>query len=346
MRPIARPALILSILLGAACSGGTPSAASSAAPSVPSVEQIGETLGTVNGLPIGTKEFDIAASKKAGREDLDDNQRGQVMQELVGDKLLYQEALRRGIDRDPKIQKMIVNTLLKDAVYNSIRTSDIADAELNAYFDEHKDDFVVPEKIQIKRILLKAEAGEDPAATRARAEKVLAEVKAAPDDFRNAAVKYSQDQYGRRGGDLGFLTMEGKPGVDPKIVEQAFTLEKGAISDLFETSDGWNIVTVPNKRERVERTFDQMKGSVLRKVKSDRYKKLQTEFVAKLRQGAVVELDDARVKAHKIEYVRPIGPPGAKIEVPGMDEDAPRLPGGEGDEAPAIPPSPTVPAPE
>ena len=100
------------------------------------------------------------------------------------------------------------------------------------------------------------------------------------------------------------------------MVTEAFKLEKGAVSPPFKTAQGWNIVYVPNRRERVERTFEQMRGSVLRKVKSDRYKSLYEGYVSTLREGATISVDTARVEAHQVE-----GPSRPALQAPGDDPD-------------------------
>lgn len=316
--------LVLSLLAGAcfalpACSGGSagssaPAPATDGAPlktapppTLPDPDVIGETLATVNGMPVGTKEFDALALRSKGRESaLDPAARQDVMDRLVEEKLLYQAALAQGIDKDPKIQKMMVNTLLKQEVYSQVRTSEISEDDLKTYFAEHKEDFVVPEKVQIKRILIKAEEGETPAAARARAEEILAAVKANPSDFKTLAQRHSKGPYARRGGDVGFVTPEGKPGVDPAVVAKAFTVQGTEVLDeVFETVDGFNVIYIPNRRERVERTFQQMRGSVLRKVKADRYKDLYEGYVGGLRAAATVSLDESMIASHIVTSGRP-----------------------------------------
>jgi len=312
------------LVLLAACAPATnenTSASSSdgaaASPAIPTVEQIGETLGNVNGQPIGSKEFDHMAIRQVGRDgSLGESERNEIIARLVDEKLLYQEALRRGIDKDPKLQKMMVNTLLKEAVYNSMRTGEIGDEDLRSYFDSHKGDFVVPEKVQVKRILVKADEQEPADAVRARAEAIRTEVMEHRADFKNIAQRYSGGPYARRGGDMGFITAAGKPGVPEAVVTAAFGLGTGEISELFQGEEGWNIVYVANRRDRVERTFEQMRGSVQRKVKSERYKQLFDDFVAGLKDGAVIEVDDKLVLSRTIEAPRPAPAPAARRPTP------------------------------
>lgn len=304
--------------LAAGCNGGA-SSGGSADFSGASTEDIGEPLAHVNGMPIGSKEFDqMAARRSPGDQELDAETRKEILDKLVEEKLLYQEAVRQKIDRDPKIQKMMVNTLLKKEVYGTIKNSDISEDELRQYFEEHKEDFIVPAKVQIKDILIKVKPGQDEETARKEAERIRAEVVANPDNFKELAIKYSEGPYARRGGDLGFVSAKGKPGVDPKIVEEAFKMEKGEVSPVIKADDGFHIIMVANKRDQIERTFEQMKSSVLRKVKSERYKELYDKYVAKLKEGAKIEIDEAKLMAHKIERRSgPLGAPGGLQITPG-----------------------------
>lgn len=317
--------ILLAALALASCGDPKPQRSPANAAVPPPTDRIGNSLGSVNGMPIGSKEFDVAASRKMGKDkELDVSGRMAVMDELVAEKLLYQEAVARGIDKDPKIQKMIVNALLKEAVYSRITGEDIADDELRRYYDANKADFVVAERVQVKRILVKAKEGEDAKALRQRADDVRAKVLAQPDNFRAIAQEHSQDAYARRGGDLGYLTEKGKPGVDPAVVTEAFKLKAGEVSPIFATDDGLNILLVPNRHERVERSFDQMKGTVLRKVKGERYKTLYNEYVLSLRGGAAISVDEEKVKSHSIEYVRPAGGVGVpKVDLPDAEGPPP-----------------------
>ncbi len=311
-------------------------------------EDIGEPLAHVNGMAVGAKEFDQMASRRGPNDQaMDLAARKEVMNKLVEEKLLYQEAVRQKIDRDPKIQKMMVNTLLKKEVYGTIKNGDISDDELKKYFDEHKDDFIVPAKVQIKDILVKIQPGQDEAAAKKEADRIRGEVQAKPDSFKDLAIKYSQGPYARRGGDLGFVSQKGKPGIDQKIVDEAFKMEKDQVSQVIKADDGFHIIMVANKREQVERTFDQMKSSVLRKVKSDKYKELYDNYVAKLRQGAKIEMDDKKLEAHKIE--KKAGPPPGGLPMPGGEEGeeggpmpggAIQMPGAEGGMPPGMHPIP------
>lgn len=291
-------------------------------------QDVGEKLAEVNGMVIGTTEFDEAYSRTMRPQEGQDEAalKKEVMDRLVADKVLYQEALRQGLDKDPKIQRMMINTLLRKDVYGAIKNNDISDEELQKYFDDHKDEFIVPEKVQVKRILLRVDDPAKDAEVKAKAETLLAEVNKNPDSFKDVAIRDSQDAFARRGGDMGFVSKDGKPGIDAQVIDEAFKLEAGKISGVFKTAEGYNIVQAVNKRERVERTFDQMKGAVLRKLKAEKSKSIQDEYVAKLKGTAKISIDDAKLGSYQPK-AKPTMMPGMEGGMPGMPAGMPGMPG-------------------
>jgi peptidyl-prolyl cis-trans isomerase C len=324
-------ALGAGVLGVAACSnGGNNAAKDAAAASGQSATDVGETLATVNGIVVGSKEFEQAAARKApaSGDSLSAEEKKEVLDQLVEEKLLSAEALRKGLDKDPRVQKVMVNTLLREDVYSTVKNSDFTDEMLQTYYEEHKSDFIVPEKVQIKRILIKVSDVRPDDKAKAEAERIHDEVAKAPDTFKDAAAKYSEDPYKRRGGDVGFVSKEGKPGLDSAIVDKAFSLQTNAISEVFKTADGYNIIQVAARREQVERTFQQMKGSVLRKVKNEKMKELYDAYVAKLRTGADVKIDEAKLASVEIKSTRKPFTPGSPLMGDG-DEGEEGAGGGE-----------------
>lgn len=352
MRPFVSAVIVALVATLAACDGGAGGAAPAAGGSAAKAEDAGETLATVNGITVGAKEFEQAAQRKvpANGEALSIEEKKEVLDEIVAEKLLYGEALKQGLDKDPKVQKVMVNTLLREDVYSTVRNSDFSDELLQGYYESHKDEFIVPEKVQIKRILVKVTEERPDADAKKLAESLRAEVNKNPDSFKDVAAKNSEDPYKRRGGDVGFVSKEGKPGLDQAVVEKAFSLETNAISDVFKTDDGYNIVQVASRREKVERTFQQMKGSVLRKVKNDKMKELYDAYVAKVKTGAAIKVEDAKLAAVEVKSSRRPFQAGNAMGLPGAElgEDAEGEPtvheGLPTAEAPTAPPVPTPPS--
>lgn len=311
-----RSVLVVVALLGViGCNDGGEGASEAPAASSSAAVDVGDVLANVNGVVVGSKEFEQAAARKtpANGESLSLEEKKEVLNDLVEEKLLYAEALKKGIDKDPKVQKVMVNTLVREEVFGQLKNSDFPDEVLQKYYEEHKSEFIVPEKVQIKRILIKVTPERPDEQAKSEAEKIRGEVSKNPDGFKDLAAKYSEDPYKRRGGDVGFVSKEGKPGLDQAIVDKAFSLETGKVSEVFKTEDGYNIVLVAARREQLERTFQQMKGTVLRKAKNARQQELYEQYVAKLREGAKITTDDAKLAAIEVKASR-------RPFMPGMDE--------------------------
>ena len=289
--------------------------------SAPSADA-GETLATVNGLKVGSEDFKAAAARKvpADGKALSLDEKKDVLKRLVDEKLLYQAALKEGLDKDPKVQKVMVNTLLREAVHAKVKNSDFTDEVLQGYFDENRDDFVVPEKVQIKRILVKVTDERPDDKAKAEADRLHGKLAKDASQFKDLASNHSEGPYKRRGGDVGFVPADGKPGLDKAIVDEAFKLGVGEISDVFKTDEGYNIVLAANKRDKVERTFQQMKGSVLRKIKNEKLKSLYEGYVDDLREGASIATEDAKLDGIEVEPARAPKHPGMRMPSggPGM----------------------------
>jgi peptidyl-prolyl cis-trans isomerase C len=327
-------ALVLSSAL-VACDGDSSSGdkASSMKPGAGEPMDIGEVLATVNGTKIGSTDFEQAAARKSPAEGdtLSDEEKREVLDRLIDEELLYQEALEQGLDKDPKVKKVMVNTLLRQEVYGSVRNSDFSDEELQAYYEAHMDEFIVPEKVQVRRILIKSgdERPEDEA--RSLAEDLQGQIAANPGKFKDIATKNSEDPYRRRGGDVGFVPRSGKPGLDQSIVDKAFEMDVEAVSEVFQTDEGFNIIMVANRRERVERTYQQMKGSVLRKVKNEKLAEMYEQYTSNLLEKGATTVDEENLTAVEVGSSRrapaALSPDGAGLTPPTL----PSL-GGAGDE--------------
>ncbi len=324
------PLLGTALILGDGCDKGGGTKGAPAATEASADADIGEVIATVNGMQIGSKEFEQAAARKtpASGDSLSLEEKKDVLNSLVEDKLLYAEAVRKGVDKDPKVQKVMVNTLVREDVFNQIKNSDFSDEVLQAYYDAHKDEFIVPEKVQIKRILIKTGPDRTDEQAKDQATKIKAQVEKTPDDFKDLASKFSEDPYKHRGGDVGFVSKEGKPGLDQAVVDKAFSLEVSKVSDVFKTDDGYNVILVAAKREQLERTFQQMKGTVLRKAKNAKQDDAYKAYVEKLKTGAKIDVDDAKLGAIEVKSQRrPFAPGMGDGEEGGGEEGAGELMG-------------------
>lgn len=291
--------LIASVLF--ACGEGDSSQKESA--KSPAAQVNGEVVATVEGAPIGSEDFAKLAARQApaNGDALSLDERKEILDDLVVEELLYQKALAEGYDKDPKVKKVMINALIRTEIYDSVKNSDFSDAELEAYYNEHIEEFTVPAKVQIYNILIKVTEDRPDADAQDKAERLYQQIRKDPSKFRDVAKEESESPYKRRGGDIGFVPKTGKPGLDQEVVDKAFSMNVDGLSKPFKTPSGWNIIYIPAKREAKDRSFTQMKGSVLRKVKNEKVKEMYDNYTNSVRAGKSVSIDDAKLQAVQVE---------------------------------------------
>ena len=169
-----------------------------------------------------------------------------------------------------------------------------SEEDLKKYYDDNQENYNVNE-VKASHILLKTvdenfvPLPEDKIAEiKKEAEAVLAKVNAG-EDFATLAKEYSQDEASAvNGGDLGFFAK----GVMVKEFEDvAFTLEPNQVSDLVETTYGYHIIKVFEKKNEVT-PFEDVKENI----KNELAQKSYLDFVASLKESAKIEKNDAALK--------------------------------------------------
>ena len=167
---------------------------------------------------------------------------------------------------------------IKYAIIDSSKlesAASVSPADLQAYYDQHRDEYRVPEEVKVSHILIKtplpaAGAKEDEKAVaeaRNKAEDVLKQVKSGG-DFAKLAEKYSEDPgSAKSGGELGWI---GRGRTVPEFEKAAFSLAKGQTSDLVKSSYGFHIIRVEDKHDAHLKTLAEVKGEIEQKVKQQK----------------------------------------------------------------------------
>jgi peptidyl-prolyl cis-trans isomerase D len=147
--------------------------------------------------------------------------------------------------------------------------------DLQTYYDQHRDEYRVPEQVKVSHILIKtplpAPGGKEDAKAvadaRTKAEGVLKELKAGG-DFAKLAEKYSDDPgSAKNGGELGWI---GRGRTVPEFEKAAFSLAKGQTSDLVKSSYGFHIIRLEDKHDAHLKTLAEVKNEIEEKVKQQK----------------------------------------------------------------------------
>ena len=226
------------------------------------------------------------------------------LEELVTSEVLCREALHIGLDKEPqirhRIQQILAQNLLEEKVNKPVRERKITDQELQAYYNEHINEFQRPAQVRLADIFIAvspAAASDKRKRKKEQAEKVLAEVLANQDQrlgFGKRILKYSDtpEKYPR--GNTGFFDIQGKTiGLDPSLAREAFKLEKaGQVCDhIIKTADGYHIIMLTGRREPVNRPFEKVKEQLRRRIYRERISLAQNEYIESLKQKCRIKIN-------------------------------------------------------
>ena len=204
-------------------------------------------------------------------------------------------------------QKNYVNSIpekrqLQYVVFDTsklVAQTQVTQQDFQTYYDAHRDEYRVPEQVNVRHILIKSplpgpDGKVDPKAmdaARAKAQDVLKQVKAGG-NFADLAKKYSDDPgSAKNGGSLGFI---GKGRTVPEFEKAAFSLPKGGTSDLVQSSYGFHIIHVDDKQDAQLKSVDEVKGQIEPLIKQQKAAQAaQTAAAQLVSQARASSLDKA-----------------------------------------------------
>ena len=144
----------------------------------------------------------------------------------------------------------------------------VSQQELQDYYDRHRDEYRVPEQVNVRHILSKVplpgpDGKVDPQgvdAARKRADDVLKQLKSGS-DFAALAKKYSEDTTSaKNGGSLGWIQRGRFP--SPDVEKAAFSLSKSGTSDVINAGYGLDIIHVDDKQDAHVKTLEEVRGQI------------------------------------------------------------------------------------
>jgi peptidyl-prolyl cis-trans isomerase D len=152
--------------------------------------------------------------------------------------------------------------LSPSALAASIKPSD---ADLKKFYDENIQRYRTDAEVRVSHILINApkDASEaDKAKAKQKADELLAQVKAHPDQFAQIAEKNSEDPgSASKGGDLGYFS-RGMIAGGKAFDDAAFALKKGEVSGVVQTDFGYHIIEATDVKPASTKPFDEVKDAL------------------------------------------------------------------------------------
>jgi peptidyl-prolyl cis-trans isomerase D len=159
---------------------------------------------------------------------------------------------------------------LKYTIIDSSRiaaNTEVSQNDLQSYYNQHRDEYRVPEQVNVRHILIKSPVpGSDGKvdqkaddAAKAKAEDILKQIKAGG-NFAELAKKYSEDPGSAKNG--GSLSWIGRGRTVPEFEKAAFSLPKGGTSDVVKSTYGYHIIHVDDKQDAHVKSLDEVKPQI------------------------------------------------------------------------------------
>jgi peptidyl-prolyl cis-trans isomerase C len=236
--------------------------------------QAAEPAATVNGKPIKQSLVDFILKDAAAQgQKLDDNSKGLVVNRLITQEVVIQEAQKAGLDKQADFQarlelsnrELLINAYLQD--YN--KKHPISEAEIKAEYEKFKQQ-LGDKEYNARHILVKTEQ---------EAKDIIAQLGKGA-DFAKLAKEKSLDPGSKdRGGDLDWFS----PARMVKPFSEATAgLKKGEYTKTpVQTQFGWHVIKLVDVRDTQPPPFDKVKDGIQKELQQRQIEKLVTDLRAK-----------------------------------------------------------------
>lgn len=176
----------------------------------------------------------------------------------------------------------------------------VSDAEVQAYYSAHADQYKVPEQVKTRHILITAAKGADAkteAAAKTKAQDVLSQLKAGG-NFTELAKKYSDDPGSKDQG--GELPMIPTSSLDPAYAKAAMALNPGQTSDLVRSQFGYHIIQTEAKDAAHSKTLAEVKDQIAPQLKQQKSAAAQQAYANQLATEAKTQGLEKTAAAHNL----------------------------------------------
>lgn len=233
-----------------------------------------DNVATVNGKPIKQSLYDyIVKDANTRGQNIDENTRKLIVDKLIASELVYQEAQRTGLDKQPDFvakeeltrRELLVNTYLQDY----LKKNPISEADIKAAYEKYKTE-VGTKEYNARHVLV---------ATEAEAKDIIAQLDKKADFAKIAKEKSLDPGSKEKGGDLGWFSA----GSMVKPFSEAVTkLQKGSHTQTpIQTQFGWHVIKLENSRDVQPPAYDKVKEGLQKQLQQRQLEKLLTDLRSK-----------------------------------------------------------------
>jgi len=217
----------------------------------------------------------------------------EVLDDMIVEELLYKEARARKLHRDPEVIELMDEAARKILIAKVIdielkKSVPVSDDDVKQYYQEHKEQYMVPQMIRASHILTNTEE---------EANKALEELNAGA-SFGELASKYSKDLTKDRNGDLGFFK---KGQMIPEFENACFSLKVGDVSGVVETRFGYHIIKLTDRKDSTYRKLEEVEDNIRTLISRARNRERFEEVTKVLKDRASISIYEDFVEEPPVE---------------------------------------------
>lgn len=246
------------------------------------------TLATVNGVEVTDQDLaPLLGNNKAELDKLPDNIKKTLIDKVIERKLIIEQTKKEKISESKEysqaLEDMKDNLLVSIWMKKQFDAIKISDSEAKKFYDKNKEQFVTPEQVRARHILV---------AQQNEAEEILKEFKnlkgeALEKKFAEIASAKSIDQgSAANGGELGWF---GKTQMVPEFGDAAFKLKKGQVSGVIKSAFGYHIIYKQDSKAKSTVAFDKVKESIVQRLKEEKLSSTVSKTIDSLKSKAKIE---------------------------------------------------------
>lgn len=222
------------------------------------------------------------------------------------------DQFKKDLEEEIKMKKFV----------DSIAMVSIGDSVAKKYYDDNINKFKYPKRVRASHILISANPNqikdklkeenkdikdeelnqkvqEEMDARLKKAEKLQAQLKAAPKTFAKVAKENSEDVASAiKGGDLGFFAEDEM--VEP-FAKVAFAITPNTISEVVKTDFGYHIIMVTDRNEAGTLSFEQSKKDIISYLEGQDKVDILRNKIESLRKEAKIEYLDSDYNPEEIQ---------------------------------------------
>lgn len=258
-----------------------------------------ETLATFQDMKIDSLDWEVFLSRiPPAKREVAANARqiNLILENIMVYRMLAKQARELGIDKDPlierEVQQVVESTLGRrrlEAFRAGLKVPDLS-AAAEEYYKVNGKEFQEPETREVAHVLVTPRENRDFAVSQKLAESIAAKAKQGS-DFSALADQYSDDPSVKTNhGVIGVL----EPGkLVPEFEKAALALTKvGEISPVVKSSFGYHVIKLIGYRPAKQRSFQDVKADIVKRLEEKFRSEEEALFLAKLRADPTLKQND------------------------------------------------------